>query len=193
MEPDPGSASFGSVAFQMPSLFWLKKAAPVSPNVQQFVCLSLCLLYIVYATPTCDKSVATLLCGSFSFFCGMWVTLWAISTHGPTTGAENLDTGGPLPELCLYHLPFASATIMIKPWQILLSCFSFVDSESNQNLQLNLCSLWLRLRLWLSMWLSVQIFQRRSKETASWKKSQIDLEKLFKYGQSQKIFVSKKM
>lgn len=46
----------------------------------------------------------------------------------------------PVPSTSFFSFFFASATIMIKPWQILLSCFSFVDSESNRSLQLNLCS-----------------------------------------------------
>lgn len=80
----------------MPS-FWVKKAAGSVVCPSNWPQHSVCLLYIVYeldgehlrVTKVLPHFCLIFVC-FFYFLAGMWVTLWAISTHGSTTGAERI-------------------------------------------------------------------------------------------------------
>lgn len=134
---------FGSVAFQMPSLFWLKKAAPWSvqskcPAVCPFVALSV--IYCVCYTYVWQKCCHTLVCGSPFIWPACGLHCGPLARTGRQQGLRIWTGHRALLAAASTSFLFFFATIMIKPWQILLSCFSFVDSESYRNLQLNLCS-----------------------------------------------------
>lgn len=93
-QPDPGSASFRFRCVPDAIVILAKESGPlVSPvqmssslSVCRSVCYILCMLHLRVTKVLPHFGVWLSV-----YLAGMWVTLWAISTHGPTTGAENLD------------------------------------------------------------------------------------------------------